>query len=57
MYDCVNGMGSIIFSYGAIMANSCAVFTSSGPVALGLDPCFLVKILALTRMSLMYLVS
>ena len=38
MHDCEKGMGCIMSSYGAIMANSCVVLTSPWPGALGLNP-------------------
>ena len=43
MQDCVKGVGCAMFGYGAIIAGSCAVLTSSEPVALGLDHQFLSK--------------
>ena len=47
MHDCERT------NYGDNMSKSHAVLTSSGAVALGLAPCLHVKIMALTRMSLM----
>ena len=37
--------------YIAIMADSCTVLRSFGPITLGCDPCLLLEILALTKIS------